>query len=111
LARPIRDIDPNDYLSQVHPDDLAGYLASLAESARTMGYWSHEFRYFRNERTAMWLLVAATPERCSDGSILWHGFRHQRSRRRRPLPGSRPGPRRAAARPGAGLRRRRGSRP
>ncbi len=58
----------------LHPDDLAGIVASIQESARTLQPWQHEYRTRFPDGTERWLRGDSMPEREADGSVLWHGF-------------------------------------
>jgi len=57
-----------------HPDDVAGAVASIQESARTLKPWSHEFRVQFSDGSVHWRRGDALPQRLVDGSVLWHGF-------------------------------------
>jgi PAS domain S-box-containing protein len=55
------------------PDDRPGVFSSLRESALALGEWRHEFRMIANDGEPRWLLGSATPQRESDGTIVWNG--------------------------------------
>ena len=74
--------NPNDYLGNIHPDDLPAYLEALGQSAEELGQWRSEFRYQRRSGAYAWLEVTATPERLKDGSIIWHGHLNDASARK-----------------------------
>jgi PAS domain S-box-containing protein len=57
----------------IAPDDRLGVFHSLRESALTLGEWRHEFRVIANGGQARWLLGSATPQRETDGTVVWHG--------------------------------------
>jgi PAS domain S-box-containing protein len=57
-----------------HPDDRAGIIASIQESARDLTPWRHEFRVRFADGTVRWLAGNALPQREADGATLWHGF-------------------------------------
>lgn len=57
-----------------HPDDNPGIIASLAESARYLIPWHHEFRIRLKDDTIRTLYSNAVPQQEEDGSVLWHGF-------------------------------------
>ena len=69
----VRD-DATIVFSRGHPDDLAGAVAAIGESARTLEPWHREFRVFLPKRGMRWIRGEAVPERQADGSTLWHGF-------------------------------------
>ena len=58
----------------IHPDDLQGVSAAIAQSAKDMSLWCHEYRVKFDDGTVRWLLGNSMPEREADGSVLWHGF-------------------------------------
>jgi len=57
-----------------HPDDVAGAIAAIQESARSLTPWKHEFRVQFDDGTVRWLFGDALPERLEDGTVLWHGI-------------------------------------
>lgn len=61
-------------LVNLHPDDAQATSDSIAESARTLQTWLHEFRINHPHRGLRWLTGHAQPEKLDDGSTLWHGF-------------------------------------
>jgi signal transduction histidine kinase len=61
-------------LVNLHPDDQQAIDASIAESARTLQPWQHEYRVNLPHRGLRWLASHAQPEKLDDGSTLWHGF-------------------------------------
>ena len=61
-------------LDRLHPDDRNAVLASVAASAATLARWGCEYRYCHPDGRTIWLHGNATPERCADGAVLWHGF-------------------------------------
>ena len=58
----------------VHPDDLAGHLASIQTSAHDLSPWRNEYRLKFADGVERWLFGNALPQRELDGSVLWHGF-------------------------------------
>ena len=61
-------------LVNLHPDDQQAVISSIAESARTLQPWQHEFRLNHPHRGLRWLASHSQPEKLDDGSTLWHGF-------------------------------------
>ncbi|HSG22224.1 MAG TPA: PAS domain-containing protein, partial [Azonexus sp.] len=57
-----------------HPDDAEGMRRTIAESARTLQPWIHEYRVNLPGKGTEWRLSHARPEAEPDGSVLWHGF-------------------------------------
>ncbi|MBY0465509.1 MAG: EAL domain-containing protein, partial [Burkholderiales bacterium] len=58
----------------IHPDDLPGFRASIAESARTLSEWKQEYRVILADGSIKWLKGQSSPQREPDGSTLWHGY-------------------------------------
>ncbi|MCC6715667.1 MAG: PAS domain-containing protein [Gammaproteobacteria bacterium] len=58
----------------LHPEDHAGVLASMRESAATLTPWQYEYRVILPRQGMRWRRGEARPERLEDGSVLWHGF-------------------------------------
>ena len=76
-----RGITPQEVLANAtcavrlhHPQDLPGLFKSIADSAKTVSFWSHEYRLLFEDGEVKWLLGQAMPEREADGSIVWNGF-------------------------------------
>lgn len=67
-----RDVRPA--LKQVCAEDYRALMESIAESARTMSPWKHEFRVALPGEGLRWRAGNAQPQQLADGSILWHGF-------------------------------------
>ncbi len=66
--------DASSVFSFQHPDDAAGIVASIQESAKTLQPWHHEYRISLPGQGIRWRRGDARPEKQEDGSILWHGF-------------------------------------
>ena len=81
--------DSADGLETVHRDDRAALLEGIAESARTLEPWHHEFRVRRPDGAVRWIVGRSTPRRLDDGSVTWYGYledvtdRHERDEARR----------------------------
>lgn len=58
----------------IHPDDFAGYCASLDASAASLMPWQLEYRVILPRQGLRWRHGNARPRRLQDGSTLWHGF-------------------------------------
>lgn len=56
------------------PEDLDKVVGSIESSAEHMTIWQCEFRVQLPGRPIRWILGHSTPEKLSDGSIIWHGF-------------------------------------
>jgi PAS domain S-box-containing protein len=68
------DGDPSLPLRVLHPDDRAGFMDSIRDSARRLQHFHREYRIVRRDGGLRWLETRATPERTPDGATLWHGF-------------------------------------
>lgn len=66
--------DASNAFATVHPDDIAGIIASTEASARGMTQWHHEFRVLRADGKITWILGDTQPIKEDDGSILWNGY-------------------------------------
>jgi signal transduction histidine kinase len=66
--------DSRTALNHLLPQHHAALKASIAESARTLNLWDHEYQVLLPKRGLRWLAGRAQPERLDDGSVLWHGF-------------------------------------
>jgi PAS domain S-box-containing protein len=77
----VRD-DASQVFAVLHPDDNDGMVASITESARTLGPWQHQYRVKFLDGDVRWLDGSAVPERQADGAVLWHGFIHDISARK-----------------------------
>jgi two-component system, cell cycle sensor histidine kinase and response regulator CckA len=78
----VRD-DASAIFARVHPDDLAAVKESILTSARTMRVWRIEFRLLDAARGEIWAEGHSVPQMEPDGSVLWHGFVHDVTERRR----------------------------
>lgn len=74
--------DASKALMRAHPDDLESLMASIHTSARDMTPWQHEYRLKFDDGTERWVFGNSLPHREADGSILWHGFITDTTKRR-----------------------------
>lgn len=58
----------------IDPDDSPAVLAAIEESAKHLTTWSIQFRIRSEDGKSRWLEGHSTPQKLSDGSILWHGY-------------------------------------
>ncbi|NJL90127.1 MAG: PAS domain S-box protein, partial [Coleofasciculaceae cyanobacterium SM2_1_6] len=65
--------DATLFLAQLHPDDYASTIASIAESAAHLTRWYCEYRICRDGEV-FWLLGEGTPQRDADGGTTWYGY-------------------------------------
>ena len=66
--------DATPFFTRIHPEDSANFIASIAQSAKQLTPWQHEYRLLFDDGTVRWLFGNALPEREADGGTLWHGF-------------------------------------
>lgn len=62
------------FLDRIHPEDRASFDESLVGSSATLELMHWEGRFILSSGQVKWLLVKASPERCTQGDILWDGF-------------------------------------
>lgn len=68
------DIEKNNWLDIVHPEDRAENISKWAESIRTGQDFLFEHRFRRKDGTYRWQLSRATPQRDAQGNIrMWVG--------------------------------------
>lgn len=59
---------------RIHPEDLEGVKRSVLKSAEQLSPWREEYRVLLPRQGLRWLRGEASPERLSDGRVLWHGY-------------------------------------
>lgn len=64
--------DAGVHWRMVHPEDLEGLRAAIADGARQLGSVSHSWRITTPSGRLKWLQVYARPESVADGSISWN---------------------------------------
>lgn len=74
LSEEAMHADVNIILSRVHPLDKGRVMASIRQSGENLTPWHEEYRVDLPVQGQRWIRGEATPERQSDGAILWHGF-------------------------------------
>ncbi len=74
--------DAMPLLSLNHPDDVAGILDSIAESARTMTIWHHEYRTIHPTKGIRWMESNTKPVTHPDGGVIWYGYVHDITERK-----------------------------
>lgn len=75
------DISPLSLL--IHPDDLQFFFAETARSAVDLSPMSVEFRAGHPDKGVLWIESRAMPVAEADGSIVWHGFMHNVTERKK----------------------------
>ncbi len=66
--------DASKVFAVLHPDDLAGVVSSIDQSAKEMTPWVQEYRVKFADGTVRWLAGNAVPQAEPEGAVLWHGF-------------------------------------
>ena len=66
--------DAQAVFARLNPADLASGMAKLAESARDLTVWTHEYRVNVPGQAERWVRAQARPQRLPDGAVLWHGY-------------------------------------
>jgi diguanylate cyclase (GGDEF)-like protein/PAS domain S-box-containing protein len=61
-------------LARINPLDVGRVKKSIRQSADHLTPWHEEYRVELPVQGQRWIRGEATPERQSDGAILWHGF-------------------------------------
>ena len=75
--------DMTSFFACIHPDDPLRVMQSLAVSARELSAWIIEFRVLHPIRGEVWVEGNSIPELQCDGNILWYGFLHDITERKR----------------------------
>ncbi|WP_260954625.1 PAS domain S-box protein [Pseudomonas citri] len=75
--------DATILFERIHPEDLAQVQASINASARTLSPWQCEYRVHHPVKGEIWLEGRSRPTLEADGSIIWFGFLHDISERKR----------------------------
>ncbi len=65
--------DASKVLQRIHPEDYERVINSIQKSAENLTVWQEEYRVILPEKGLRWVKGNATPEKLSDGSVLWHG--------------------------------------
>lgn len=75
--------DFSPILNVIWPEDRDKLIESIELSAEKMTVWQCEYRVQIPGQPVKWLFGQATPEKLSDGSIIWHGFNTDITERKR----------------------------
>lgn len=62
--------DASRLWSRIHPDDHAHIREAMAESARTLKPFIHEWRILHPQKGEIWVECRSTPERTPDGGTV-----------------------------------------
>ncbi len=66
--------DASKVFATLHPDDYEGVAASIYTSANNLTPWQYEYRVKFDDGATRTLYGNAIPQKDEDGSVLWHGF-------------------------------------
>ena len=66
--------DAQAVFSRFNADDCAMGMRKLADSARDMTVWTHEYRVNVPGRPERWMRAQARPQRLPGGAVQWHGY-------------------------------------
>jgi diguanylate cyclase (GGDEF)-like protein/PAS domain S-box-containing protein len=67
-------ISANDFLSQIHPDDIQRVRSALRRSGETMSRYSEEYRLISRTGQISWLRSYALPQPLANGEVFWDGL-------------------------------------
>lgn len=62
------------YISQIHPDDLENYLASIQKSVAEVSNWTHKHRLRQKDGSFKWVRGISSPRKTDDGIIHFYGI-------------------------------------
>jgi PAS domain S-box-containing protein len=68
--------DAGPVFEVIHPDDLMPVFKSIREAYQQVAVWKFEFRVITLEKGTRWLTGEAKPEKQPDDSVLWYGYIH-----------------------------------
>ncbi len=66
--------DASPIFVRLYPEDLERVGETINKSARSLSIWQCEYRVIFVDGRIIWVYGQATPQRETDGSILWHGY-------------------------------------
>lgn len=78
----LRD-DAEPLFARIHPDDRGMVQQSISVSAQSLAPWSGEFRYCHPDKGEIWVEGHSQPVLEPEGSIIWHGYVHDVTERKR----------------------------
>lgn len=61
-------------ISNLHPDDRAGFFAAMKVSARDLTHWNWEGRIISPPGETKWINLRAVPRAMADGATIWDGI-------------------------------------
>ena len=75
--------DATPVFAALHPEDRDRVHETIQASGRSLALWHDEYRVQFPDGRVIWVEGEASPEAMPDGSILWHGYIHDVTLRRR----------------------------
>ncbi|WP_304524170.1 EAL domain-containing protein [Cupriavidus sp. DB3] len=75
--------DATPVFAALHPEDRNRVHETIQASGRSLALWHDEYRVQFPDGRVIWVEGEASPEAMPDGSILWHGYIHDVTSRRR----------------------------
>lgn len=68
--------DAGPVFKVIHQDDLMPVFKSIREAYQNFAIWKFDFRIVTPEKEIRWLTGEAKPEKQPDDSVLWYGYIH-----------------------------------
>lgn len=75
--------DATPVFAALHPEDRDRVHETIQASRQSLALWHDEYRVQFPDGRVIWVEGEASPEAMPDGSILWHGYIHDVTSRRR----------------------------
>ncbi|WP_428840870.1 PAS domain-containing protein [Comamonas kerstersii] len=75
--------DATPVFAALHPEDRDRVHETIRASGQSLALWHDEYRVQFPDGRVIWVEGEALPEAMPDGSILWHGYIHDVTSRRR----------------------------
>ncbi len=75
--------DATPIFSRVHPEDVPRVQQAILESAQTGLAWQQDYRFEHPQKGQIWIEGHSKPKTEPDGSVLWVGFVHDVTARKR----------------------------
>ena len=75
--------DATPVFAALHPEDRDRVHETIRASGQSLALWHDEYRVQFPDGRVIWVEGEASPEAMPDGSILWHGYIHDVTSRRR----------------------------
>ncbi|MCC8342358.1 PAS domain S-box protein [Pseudomonas stutzeri] len=75
--------DATPAFAALHPEDRDRVHETIRASGQSLALWHDEYRVQFPDGRVIWVEGEASPQAMPDGSILWHGYIHDVTSRRR----------------------------